>query len=83
MEQLSKNTYDSKSPFIFTAKKSGHDTGYEIFKDYSENSVKISNKGNIAIYLPSKLIDISLMGEIYWIHIPRWLYNKNYAFFNS
>jgi hypothetical protein len=70
-------------PYVFTAKLEGHDTGYEIFVNYSDSATKITSKRGIAIYLPSKLIEINIIGEIYFVNVPRWIYNKYYGFFNS
>lgn len=66
-----------------TAKLSGFDTGYEILKDYSEKSTKLTNKAGYVITLPTKCLDIEQLGTVYRIELPLWLFNKNYAFFNS
>jgi hypothetical protein len=76
-------TKEQTGHITITAKKEGLETGYTVDVDYSAKSIKLSNKSGFAIFLPCKLIGIAFTGEIYWLQIPLWLFNKNYAFYNT
>jgi hypothetical protein len=76
-------TEEKTGHITITAKKENLDTGYIIDVNYSEKSIKLSNKSGFAIFLPCKLVGIAFTGGIYWLQIPIWLFNKNYAFYNT
>lgn len=82
-QELHTRQKEATTHITITAKKEDHETGYQIDVDYSDKSIKLSNRHGIVIFLPLKLIGISFVNKIHWIDVPRWLYNKNYGFFNS
>lgn len=74
---------ETTTHITITAKKEDTETGYRIDMDYSEKSIRLTNKTGISIFLPSKLVNLSFVNKIVWVDIPKWLYLKNYGFFNS
>jgi hypothetical protein len=76
-------TKEKTGYIVITAKKEGLQTGYLVDMNYSLKSIKLSNKSGFTIFLPSSLNEVEYLGEIVKLKIPIWLFNKNYAFFNT
>lgn len=82
-QQTHNRNKESTSHITITAKKDSTETGYEIDIDYSVKSIKLKNKAGFIDFLPSSAVNVSFLGETYFLDIPKWLYNKKYTFFNS